>query len=128
MSRAVADIVAERQRQIDAEGWTPEHDDKHKKGEILLAAKAYFAHATRRALSPSGGDRAGIPYDWPWDAKWWKPKAPRQDLVRAGALALAEKDRIHRVFAKRADHRDLDAEAYYTLILTEIERLDRAGA
>jgi hypothetical protein len=29
-------IAAERQRQIDAEGWTPEHDDEHAGGVLRL--------------------------------------------------------------------------------------------
>jgi hypothetical protein len=33
-------IAAERQRQIEAEGWTSEHDDEHVNGEIALAAVA----------------------------------------------------------------------------------------
>lgn len=33
---------------------------------------------------------------WPWDAKWWKPKNTRRDLVRAGALIVAELERMDR--------------------------------
>ncbi|MFC3074969.1 hypothetical protein [Shinella pollutisoli] len=128
MSKAVEDVLVERLRQVDGEGWTPKHDDAHGEGELLLAAKAYFAHATGRALSLPSGDREGIPFGWPWDKKWWKPKSPRQDLIRAGALALAEIDRIKRLYAMRAEHRYVDAEAHYTLIIAEIERIDRADA
>ncbi|WPE22436.1 hypothetical protein [Shinella zoogloeoides] len=124
MSKAIEDVFAERRRQIEAEGWTAKHDDAHGKGKLLLAARAYFAHATDRALSQPRGDRAGIPFEWPWDKKWWKPKSPRKDLVRAGALALAEIDRIKRRFALRAEHRYVDAEAHYGLIIAEIERID----
>lgn len=31
-------IAAERQRQIEEEGWTPDHDDQHTNGELALAA------------------------------------------------------------------------------------------
>jgi hypothetical protein len=127
MTKAIEDIHAERRRQIEVERWTPKHDDAHDKGELLLAAKAYFAHATNRALSQPRGDRAGIPFEWPWDKKWWKPKSPRQDLVRAGALALAEIERIKRRFAVRAEHRYVDAEAHYGLIIAEIERIDHSA-
>lgn len=34
----IAEIAAERKRQIEAEGWTPEHDDAHDKGELARAA------------------------------------------------------------------------------------------
>jgi hypothetical protein len=38
------------------------------------------------------------PFDtlWPWSKDWWKPKTPRRDLVRAGALSLAEIERLDR--------------------------------
>lgn len=124
---AVKAVLAERQRQVDVEGWTPEHDDKYGKGELLRAAKAYFAHATGRALSLPDGERAGIPFGWPWDKKWWKPKTPRQNLVRAGALALAEIERLKRLYHVRAEHRYVDAEAYYRLIIAELERLDHSA-
>ncbi|MEG2267851.1 MAG: DUF550 domain-containing protein, partial [Acinetobacter sp.] len=39
---AANDIIAERQRQISEEGWTPEHDDEHDKGELAMAAVCYI--------------------------------------------------------------------------------------
>ena len=33
---------------------------------------------------------------WPWAAEWWKPKDCRRNLVRAGALILAEIERLDR--------------------------------
>ncbi|NPW56957.1 hypothetical protein HPR97_34090, partial [Pseudomonas aeruginosa] len=33
---------------------------------------------------------------WPWDEEWWKPKSARENLVRAGALVLAEIERLDR--------------------------------
>lgn len=82
------EIVAERQRQINEEGWTPEHDDQHDGGEMLRAAVAYLWHDTEDFRDMSGF--------WPWDAIWWKPKDRRRNLIRAGALCLAEKERIER--------------------------------
>lgn len=38
----------------------------------------------------------GKPWGWPWDASWWKPNARRRNLVKAGALILAEIERIDR--------------------------------
>jgi hypothetical protein len=35
------DVLAERQRQISEEGWTPEHDDQHDGGEMAAAAGTY---------------------------------------------------------------------------------------
>lgn len=78
---ALDDVTAERQRQQQAEGWTPEHDDTHDRGEMATAARCYLA-----------GDSTW----WPWSLAWWKPKDRRRDLVRAGALAMAEIERLRR--------------------------------
>ena len=47
-----ARIAAERQRQIETEGWTPEHDDGHASEELARAAICYVAaaNAIRSAL------------------------------------------------------------------------------
>src|SRR6185369_13587313 len=38
MTQAARDVLAERQRQIEKEGWTPEHDDQlHGLGELAAA-------------------------------------------------------------------------------------------
>ena len=70
-------IRDERQRQIDSEGWTPEHDAAHGSSRLLRAAEAYeWSDATL----------------WPWDREWWKPKDAIRDLIRAGALYQAAAD------------------------------------
>ncbi|BCR41623.1 hypothetical protein KHAB170019_24460 [Acinetobacter baumannii] len=33
---------------------------------------------------------------WPFADTFWKPKSPRQDLVRAAALLIAEIERLDR--------------------------------
>ena len=33
---------------------------------------------------------------WRWEAHWFKPRSPRADLVRAGALIIAEIERLDR--------------------------------
>lgn len=87
-SNGAALIAAERQRQVDAEGWTPEHDDEHTSGEMRLAASAYLI------TSPAPEHAPGY---WPWERSWWKPSGdPVRDLVKAGALIAAEIDRIER--------------------------------
>jgi hypothetical protein len=40
-STAIADITAERERQISFEGWSPDHDDAHGEGQIAFAAACY---------------------------------------------------------------------------------------
>lgn len=102
------EIGAERARQMLSEGWTPEHDDGHDAGEMARAASAYVLHAeptTEFKLAPvmtetgvrseddpryiQTGHRS-VPKIWPWQGQWWKPKDRRSDLVRAGALLVAE--------------------------------------
>jgi hypothetical protein len=41
VSEGVNRIAAERQRQVDDEGWTPEHDDTHTQGELAGMASWY---------------------------------------------------------------------------------------
>jgi hypothetical protein len=84
-------IAAERRRQVEAEGWTPEHDDEHGRGELARAAACYaLPHGLRPIRRP--------PADWPWDDEWWKPtsKDRLRELVKAGALIAAEIDRLLR--------------------------------
>jgi hypothetical protein len=87
-SNAIADIAAERQRQIETEGWTPEHDDEHGKGELADAAACY-AHGELIRDEADG-------FLWPWDEDWWKPSDRRRELIKAGALIVAEIERIDR--------------------------------
>ena len=100
VTAAAADVLAERQRQVTAGGWSPKHDDQYKNTELAFAASCYAFHA---AAASWDLEDDGIPYDshpvpkqWPWDPSWWKPTDARRDLVKAGALILAEIDRIDR--------------------------------
>ena len=89
-SQAWRDVTAERQRQITAEGWTPEHDDEYEHGELADAAGCYALHSE---IFDCAGEP---PRPWPWPDEWWKPTNRRRDLVKAGALILAEIERIDR--------------------------------
>lgn len=91
-AQAVGDILVERRRQIETEGWTSEHDDAYDGYQLLQAALCYYRHALNQARLRADG----VPLDWPWATMWWKPKDKRRDLVRAGALCLAERERIKR--------------------------------
>lgn len=88
---AIQDVVGERQRQISAERWTPEHDDKHPVGDMARAAACY---ALVSANYPA--DDVAILRFWPWLDGWWKPGENRRNLIKAGALILAEIERIDR--------------------------------
>ncbi|ARD63581.1 hypothetical protein Y71_17230 [Kosakonia radicincitans DSM 16656] len=100
LSAAITDIIAERQRQQSAEGWTPKHDDMHTSGEMAGAAACYAKHVNSRGWifksNPGAYQSEAEPGNWPWDKKWWKPTNPRRDLVKAGALIAAEIERIDR--------------------------------
>ncbi len=98
---ALDEIAAERRRQIEVEGFTAEHDDRHDEGEIAAAAASYAINAADQLHPYTQGDGCNAKPDWwPWDEQWWKPKDPRSDLVRAGALILAEIERIDRLAVK----------------------------
>lgn len=90
-----AEIVAERERQKAVEGWTPEHDDAHKDGQLADAAGCYALYAAAEIRVPGmvGGHPA---FEWPWERAAWNPKGPRRDLIRAAALIVAEIERIDR--------------------------------
>ena len=94
-------ISMERRRQIEVEGWTSEHDDEHKDGEMLKAATLYYVHAKGEPLTFRAD---GAPVGWPWEAQWWKPKDRVRDLVRAGALCLAERERLRRIKGSYTGH------------------------
>lgn len=96
--RALVDIMNERHRQIEAEGWTPEHDDDHNKAELARAAACYAA-GTSELCTPFP-----ISFLWPWDKSWWKPSEDRRrNLVKAGALIIAEIERLDRLKAHGID-------------------------
>jgi hypothetical protein len=88
-------IAAERARQIEAEGWTAEHDDTdHADGQLADAAACY-------ALGRADVTISGT-YLWPWANRWWKPASRVRELVKAGALIAAEIDRLNRLSTTHA--------------------------
>lgn len=97
---AIDDIVVERKRQIEVEGWDSAHDDKHDEGEMAAAAGCYaFASGS---LVTWDCFRTVADAVWPWDKGWWKPKGHRQNLIKAGALIVAEIERLDRKAAANA--------------------------
>jgi|GEM_PF-7125411 len=98
-SSAIDDVIAERVRQVEVEGWTSEHDDAHKPGELSSAAMGYVQSAACQ-LSHDGLKLEGTPLFWPWDSSWFKPSTPQRDLVKAAALILAEIERLDRAAAE----------------------------
>jgi hypothetical protein len=81
-------IKQERNRQRDVEGWTDEHDDQWTNEQLARAAATYAMPLIHRVVYPM----------WPWFFKWWKPTPENRlrELVKAGALIVAEIDRLER--------------------------------
>ncbi|TAM50181.1 MAG: hypothetical protein EPN57_20375 [Paraburkholderia sp.] len=107
MSEAVRDVLAERRRQVELEGFAPTRDDGYIDGQLAQAGAAYalaVADYTSRTINSGAAFYARSPDIWPWSEKWWKPTSPRRALIKAGALILAEIERIDRAAAggKRA--------------------------
>lgn len=90
--QAWLDVQVERRRQVEAEGWTPEHDDEHSHGELADAAACY-------ALWAGGINPGNWREFWPWAPEWLKHSEPRRMLVKAAALILAEIQRLDRAAA-----------------------------
>lgn len=86
-------VIAERQRQICAEGFDAARDDLYTQHELADAAACYASRFTLQNVP-------GVPEIWPWPAAWWKPTTYRQDLLKAGALILAELERLDRLVGK----------------------------
>lgn len=97
-TKAVADVLAERKRQVEMEGFTPEHDDRHNEGQIAYAAATYAAFGGDNDHDRHHGGFWKV--TWPWGDEWWKPTDRRRDLVKAAALILAEIERLDRAEAR----------------------------
>lgn len=98
------DLIAEKARtNREHKGYTAAHDDTHRDGELLEAAICYLHCAniqssigdTELAKQVSGDDL------WPFEMETWKPSDdPIRNLVHAGALIVAEIERLQREKAR----------------------------
>jgi hypothetical protein len=110
--KALFDVAAERRRQVEAEGWTPERDGAHNNDELAQAAAVYahpfeikLAHRLpeyERGKNPwPRYDRADVSCGrgdcevWGWEVAWLKKTNRRRDLMKA-ALTIAEIERLDR--------------------------------
>lgn len=92
IQQAIRDVLAERKRQTEVKGWMQEHEDSHGRRELSDAAAAYLLYEQEIA--------ADI---WPFESAFC-PKNHRDNVVTAGALIIAEIERLDRLAAKEADH------------------------
>ena len=115
MENGVELIAEERQRQIEQEGWSAEHDEQHLEGQLALVASLYATPIPlfARVEKEDGGVEIYDPWPW-WDeieqtrysssTYFYKVKAGDKrkkhsnlrKLVIAGALIAAEIDRLQR--------------------------------
>lgn len=102
MKTGVELISEERQRQINVEGYTEQHDSNHKTSEFVYAAIAYVESAKVGVNCSEIGNtdeheimrrkkemRRYYPFGWSF-----KPSTDIRDLVKAGALIAAAIDRL----------------------------------
>lgn len=114
ISTAARDVLRERERQVSKEGWTTGHDDTHNRGELAAAAACYAMPESHREMLPARRVKLTYihkytyiperPRLWPWSYRRWKPSDRRRNLIKAGALILAEIERLDRLTAAEADH------------------------
>ncbi len=106
-SKAALDVLDERNRQIEKEKYSKEHDDSYQMNELTRAAASYVNNVVSRgwvfnsAYDPEAYQSEEVPDLWPWADEHWKPTNPRRDLVKAAALIIAEIDRRDRSRTKR---------------------------
>ncbi|MBB3259966.1 hypothetical protein F4827_005038 [Paraburkholderia bannensis] len=97
ISDAARDVLAERVRQMSDKGWTASHDDAHACGEIAAFAAVYAMPEGARDW-PTEETGYGATLSEALTPDGWQPKfgERRRDLVKAGALILAEIERLDR--------------------------------
>lgn len=93
LTKAATDVLDERQRQIEQEGWTAEHDDKHRDCELAAAAACYATCNSDSYLELRYRGAQLWPGTW---RGWFKGSSYRRNLVKAAALILAEIERLDR--------------------------------
>lgn len=101
---AARDVLFERKRQREVEGFDNKHDDHYISGDLAMAGATYAINAAANisAFRWCTKDDAA-PDEWPWPNRWWKPSTTRRDLVKAGALILAEIERLDRAAQRKGD-------------------------
>jgi hypothetical protein len=105
MKSGIELIAEERQRQIEVEGWTPQHDDEHEIDVLMAASLCYETpealrnyHIPNKNSLPFNDEPIPRPKGWPWSARWWKPTPNNRtrELIKAGALYAAQIDVLKR--------------------------------
>jgi hypothetical protein len=89
-------IAAERKRQIEEEGFTAEYDDQYSMNELARLAAGYAIPSDERELLQGKGIFRYFlsSNEMEWQAT---PGNRIRELTKAGALIVAEIDRLQRV-------------------------------
>lgn len=104
MKKGIELIAEERQRQIDVEGYSAQHDSQHNASELIYAAIAYVESAKVGVNCAEMGNtnkheimrrktEMGRYYPFGWN---FKPTTDIRDLIKAGALIAAAIDRLQK--------------------------------
>lgn len=80
-------IRAERHRQMVEEHYMSNMDDRYTDGQLAKAAGCYELHLPGSSVPPG----------WPWPSYFWKPTTRIRMLEKAGALYMAESERLERM-------------------------------
>ena len=118
MKRGIELIAEERQRQIDVEGYSEQHDSQHKASELIYAAIAYVESSKVGVNCAEMGNideheimrrktEMGRYYPFGWS---FKPSTDIRDLVKAGALIAAAIDRLLSKLAENEDKTEKQGE------------------
>ncbi len=86
-NKFIDEILKERKRQIEKERFSSTYDDRWKNGELAMAS-AFYALPDETRTSDI----------WPFSDEMCKPTPDnrKRELVKAGALLLAEMERLCR--------------------------------
>ncbi len=90
--RIAREIVEKRVRQQVHHGFWAEHDDRYQFGELPMAAATYAVVAARPSMRTHYRKTL-----WPWPDHWLRDGAPRELLINAAALIIAEIERLERM-------------------------------
>jgi len=103
MKTGIELIAEERQRQIDVEGYTEQHDSQHNASEFAYAIIAY-AEAAKAGINCRelgitdemyiSMAKSGMGRNFPWGE--FKTTTDIRDLIKVGALAAALIDRLQK--------------------------------
>lgn len=103
MKTGIELISEERQRQIEVEGYSVQHDSQHNASEFIYAAIAYTEAAKVGVNCQEIGNtneneimirKWDMGLYFPWGQTNFKPSTNVRDLVKAGALIAAAIDRL----------------------------------